>query len=155
MVEKLHIPFSGVDAAGYSAQQARRKAPVWLRRLVQVGAGFVYPSACPACRVAVAEFGGVCPACWRETAFITPPACGSCGAPLEAGLEAGSPEAALCDSCAHAPPAWSRGVAAVVYDGAGRRLILGLKHADRLDIAPMAAAWMLGGQGGAGARLAA
>lgn len=155
MVEKLHIPASGADAAGYSAPRARRKAPGWLRRIVEISAGFVYPGTCPACRDAVAEFGGVCSACWRETGFIAPPACFSCGTPLAAGFEAGAPEPALCDSCLHAPTAWSRGVAAVVYAGSGRRLILGLKHADRLDIAPLAAGWMLRGQGGAGARLVA
>lgn len=61
----------------------------------------------------------------------------------------------MCDACAHAPPAWSRGVAAVLYDGAGRRLILALKHADRLDVAPLAARWMLSAQGGGGAALVA
>lgn len=113
--------------------------------------GLVYPVACPACRSSIAEEGGVCAACWRETAFIAPPACGGCGAPLAAGLG----EDAVCDSCAHAPPAWSRGVAAVVYGGAGRKLALGLKHADRLEVASLAAGWMLGAQAGAGAALAA
>lgn len=50
--------------------------------------------------------------------------------------------ALICDACAHTPPAWSKGRAAVTYEGVGRALTLSLKHADRLDIAPMAALWM-------------
>lgn len=31
----------------------------------------------------------------------------------------------------------------MMYEGTGRRLVLGLKHGDRLDIAPLAARWLL------------
>jgi predicted amidophosphoribosyltransferase len=31
----------------------------------------------------------------------------------------------------------------MLYDGGGRRLVLGLKHADRLDLAPALAEWMV------------
>lgn len=78
--------------------------------------------------------GGACAACWAEIPFIAPPCCGVCGAPVLAE--------AVCDGCAHAPPAWSRGAAATVYDGAARRLVLALKHGDRLDVAPEAGRWM-------------
>ncbi|WP_349291178.1 phosphoribosyltransferase family protein [Loktanella sp. SALINAS62] len=38
---------------------------------------------------------------------------------------------------------WQRGRAALVYDGVGRRMVLGLKHADRTDLAVPAARWMV------------
>jgi predicted amidophosphoribosyltransferase len=51
-------------------------------------------------------------------------------------------EVLICDACAHTPGAWTKGRAAVVYDGVGRALTLNLKHGDRLDIAPMVAVWI-------------
>lgn len=114
-------------------------------------AALIYPPACPVCRAEVAEQGGLCAACWREIAFISGAACRTCGAPVSPGLGA----EAFCDGCAQAPPSWSRGAAAVVYGGAARTLVLGLKHGDRLDVAPLAARWMMGAGGGLGARLAA
>ena len=99
---------------------------------------FVYPAACPGCGDPVAAHGGLCANCWGDISFISGPACGACGAPLIAELG----EGALCDSCVTAPPAWSEGAAAVIYEGAGRRLVLALKHADRLDLAPLAGGWM-------------
>lgn len=37
---------------------------------------------------------------------------------------------------------WDQGRAALVYKGIGRRLVLGLKHGDRLDLTWPAATWM-------------
>lgn len=92
---------------------------------------------CPACRnEAGAE--GLCPACWRDTTFLAPPSCEICGAPAQAEIGAGF----VCDACVLDPPAWSRGAAAVAYTGVGRKLVLGLKHGDRLDVSPLAAKWM-------------
>ncbi|MEM7268026.1 MAG: ComF family protein, partial [Pseudomonadota bacterium] len=34
------------------------------------------------------------------------------------------------------------GAAAVVYEGAGRKLVLSLKHGDRLDVSPLVSGWM-------------
>lgn len=103
-----------------------------------MAARFVYPPTCPACRDETAEEGGLCPPCWREIVFIAGPICDTCGVPVYADTVG----RITCDACAHAPPVWSRGRAAVVYDGAGRRLILALKHGDRLDIAPLLGSWM-------------
>ena len=61
-----------------------------------------------------------------------------CSAPLEGDLGPGG----VCDACVHHPPAWDRGAAAVLYEGVGRKLVLALKHGDRLDISPLAASWM-------------
>ncbi|MFN3260535.1 MAG: ComF family protein [Pikeienuella sp.] len=149
MIEKLHDPASGDDAAGYTRPARRRNPGGWVARAAETIARLVYPPACPACRAEIAEPGGLCPACWRDTIFINPPACNCCGAPMAFGPS----EGLVCDACEHAPPAWARGVGAVVYEGAARRLILALKHGDRLDVAPLAARWMLAAQGGAGGTL--
>ncbi len=39
-------------------------------------------------------------------------------------------------------PKWSKARAALIYEGVGRRLVLGLKHGDRYDIAAPAGKWM-------------
>lgn len=82
---------------------------------------------------------GLCPACWRETPFIGGLVCDACGAPLP-GDDPGEP--VHCDGCLAHPRPWAQGRAALLYRDAGRRLVLGLKHADRGDIAVPAADWM-------------
>ena len=47
-----------------------------------------------------------------------------------------------CDDCIASPRPWSQGRAALLYEGNARRLVLALKHGDRLDIASHAAGWM-------------
>ena len=47
-----------------------------------------------------------------------------------------------CDECISDPPKWNTGRAAVIYAGGGRRVVLGLKHGDRLDMAKPLAEWM-------------
>ena len=134
MVKDMH-------ESAYNAPRRALKAPPWARVAAKAALAFVYPPLCPLCRTETAETGGVCASCWREVTFIGGATCRTCGAPVEAG--AAGDDNLTCDGCAHAPPAWSRGAAAVVYDGAGRRMILSLKHGDRLDIALLAARWML------------
>jgi predicted amidophosphoribosyltransferase len=51
-------------------------------------------------------------------------------------------EVVQCDHCMTIARPWSKGRAALVYAGVGRRLVLGLKHGDRTDLAPAAAQWM-------------
>ncbi|MCQ0970900.1 double zinc ribbon domain-containing protein [Paracoccus sp. TK19116] len=105
----------------------------------------VYPPQCLACGGGVAEDGSLCPDCWRETEFVTRPACTRCGVPLPGdGLhEAEShAEGDLCDDCILIPRPWQHGRAAMVYAGTARRLVLALKHGDRPDLAPPLAAWL-------------
>jgi ComF family protein len=98
----------------------------------------IYPPRCLACPEPTDAPHGLCPACWRETHFIAEAACDKCGAPLIG--EAGTGD--LCERCTRHPPAWDRGAAGIVYSGAGRRVILALKHGDRLDMVGPLAAWM-------------
>ena len=94
----------------------------------------IYPPRCLACTEATDQPHGLCPACWRDTHFIAGTTCRKCGVPLigEAGAED------VCESCLRHPPAWDRGAAALLYAGAGRRMVLALKHGDRLDMVPPA-----------------
>ena len=98
----------------------------------------IYPPRCLACTAATDQPHGLCPACWRDTHFIAGTTCRSCGVPLigEAGAED------VCESCLRHPPAWDRGAAAILYAGAGRRMVLALKHGDRLDMVRPLAGWM-------------
>jgi predicted amidophosphoribosyltransferase len=98
----------------------------------------VYPPRCLACTEATDAPHGLCPACWRDTHFISGPTCAKCGVPLIGAVDG----ADACEVCTRHPPAWDRGAAALIYAGAGRRMVLGLKHGDRLDMVRPLAAWM-------------
>ena len=111
----------------------------WLSAAGRMAMEFLYPAQCPSCRAEIETATGICPECWRKITFLAGDLCRFCSAPLDGDLGPDS----VCDACAHHPPAWSKGAAAVLYDGVGRKLVLALKHGDRLDIAPLAASWML------------
>ncbi|MEJ6396569.1 double zinc ribbon domain-containing protein [Yoonia sp. 208BN28-4] len=100
----------------------------------------IYPAQCVACDNQTEEENGLCAICWRDTQFICGLVCDTCGAPLP-GEEGGDP--VQCDDCMVIARPWDRGRAALVYDGVGRKLVLGLKHGDRLDLTYPAAGWML------------
>jgi len=114
------------------------------RRATPLAGGLIdvlFPPACPVCRAETASPQSLCAACWAEVEFLSGPGCSACGRPIP-GLEA--PEAGFrCDTCQVHPPAWDLGAAVFAYEGAGRRLVLRLKHGDRLDMLPMLGAWML------------
>jgi ComF family protein len=98
----------------------------------------IFPPRCIACAEPTEQAHGLCPACWRDTHFIAGTVCRACGAPLVGA--AGAED--VCESCARHPPAWDRGAAAVIYAGAGRKVVLALKHGDRLDMVRPLAGWM-------------
>lgn len=118
---------------------APARAPSLIRAAARVLTDALYPPACVGCAEPTDSAQGLCAACWRDAVFIAGDVCERCGAPVADGAEAGD----LCDGCLHAPPAFGRGRAAMVYDGAGRRLTLALKHGDRVDLARPMARWML------------
>ena len=106
---------------------------------LQAALQIVYPPQCLTCDTRVETDFGLCGPCWRETAFITGLVCDRCGLPL-VGDE--SEQAVFCDDCLTIARPWERGRAAILYRGNGRKLVLSLKHGDRLDLAGPAAAWM-------------
>ena len=99
----------------------------------------IYPPQCVACDAQTEDDFGLCAACWRQTQFIGGMICDTCGTPLP-GEDCG--EVVQCDECMTIARPWDRGRAVLVYTGVGRRLVLGLKHGDRTDLARPAARWM-------------
>ena len=75
---------------------------------------------------------------WSRITFLDDPVCDGCGAPFDYGLG----EGVRCPACAARPRAFARARAACLYDDASRGVILQLKHADRLDLAPLFARWL-------------
>jgi ComF family protein len=97
------------------------------------------PPLCPACRRPVADDGGLCPGCWSQLSFITPPYCERLGIPF-----AYDPGPGVLSMQAIAdPPAYGRARAAVRYDDIARTLVHALKYGDRLDLAPTLGRWMV------------
>ena len=62
--------------------------------------------------------------CWRDTPFISGLTCDKCGTPLP-GDETG--EDILRDDCMTIPRPWTKGRAAILYQGNGRKLVLAFK----------------------------
>jgi ComF family protein len=100
----------------------------------------LYPPQCIFCAAPVQSDFGLCTDCWRETPFISGLVCDQCGVPLPGE---NAEERALCDDCMTIARPWDRGRAALMYRDNGRRLVLALKHGDRMDLARPASAWML------------
>jgi ComF family protein len=67
-----------------------------------------------------------------------PPLCECCGLPFAYQVAARS----RCAACIASPPAFDRARAVLVYDDASRRLVLGFKHADRLEPVPAFGRWL-------------
>ncbi len=106
---------------------------------VQSALRLIYPPQCVSCGDRTEEEFGLCGACWREAEFIGGLVCDKCGVPLP-GEDDG--EAVQCDDCLTIARPWSQGRAAMAYGETGRRLVLSLKHGDRLDLVAPAARWM-------------
>lgn len=106
-----------------------------LQALVQA----MYPPQCLCCDTPVDRDFALCGPCWRDTPLVAGLVCDACGAPLPGADDGG---AVLCDDCLSVPRPWSRGRAAMVYGGNARRMILQLKHGDRLDLARPLGDWL-------------
>lgn len=107
--------------------------------MIKAARQLIFPDQCPLCRALLVGDGGLCGACWRETPFILGLVCDLCGTPL-IGRDDGT--SIHCDACRALARPWDKGRAVMGYSGNGRRMILGLKHGDRLDLAPSFAQWM-------------
>ncbi|WP_337186612.1 ComF family protein [Phenylobacterium sp.] len=80
--------------------------------------------------------GGYSAAAWTRIRFLDGPVCDGCGVPFE--YDPG----ARCAACLAKPRAFDAARAACLYDETSRDPILKLKHADRVDLAPMLARWI-------------
>ena len=99
----------------------------------------LYPPRCLACGAEIMGEHALCGGCWRELPFISGMVCDCCGIPLP-GFNTGQAE--LCDTCLAHPFPWVRARAPLLYDGTARKLVLALKHGDRLDLVAPMARWM-------------
>jgi len=107
--------------------------------VLQTGLRLIYPTTCLTCDALVDADHGLCGPCWRDTPFVSAPLCNGCGAPLTGDHTAAGE---LCDDCLRTERPWTAGRTAMLYGGNARRLVLALKHGDRMDIARPAATWM-------------
>ena len=112
---------------------------MWQRAAIQTVLETIFPPHCISCGCAVSELGALCANCWKETAFITGSTCDKCGVPL-IGEPSDHPE--YCDDCLEIERPWDKGRAALLYKDNGRKIVLALKHGDRLEIARPAGRWM-------------
>lgn len=80
--------------------------------------------------------GGFSADAWSRIRFLDGPVCDGCGAPFD--FDPG----ARCAACLTKPRAFDAARAACLYDETSRNPILQLKHADRLDLAPLFARWL-------------
>jgi predicted amidophosphoribosyltransferase len=102
----------------------------------------VYPPLCPATGAETGVAGALSPEAWGDLSLLlSGPRCGRCGRQMP-GVSAPD-DALVCEVCQDRPRGWDRGAAAFRYEGTGRRLVMALKHGDRLDLVPMLAGWML------------
>lgn len=114
-----------------------------LRRLGRAGTvalDFLLPPTCISCGRATERNGLLCPECFRRTGFITAPFCDCCGVPFDARPNSRGP--VICPRCDLAQPAFRRVRAALRYDAGARKLVLPLKHGDRIEIAAALAPMM-------------
>lgn len=106
---------------------------------LQAALHLLYPPQCLTCDARVTTDFGLCGVCWRETPFVAGLVCDHCGVPLP-GEETGKPE--YCDDCLSVARPWTQGRAALLYKDNARRIVLALKHGDRLDLARPASQWL-------------
>lgn len=98
----------------------------------------VMPPRCPISGNPVGKIGQLSPQAWSALHFIDAPFCPRCGVPFAA--EYG--DTIECPSCVAAIPAYDHARAALVYDDASHRLVVGFKHSDRTELAPILAKWL-------------
>jgi ComF family protein len=99
------------------------------------------PPRCAACDNSVSVQGQLCAACFSGTNFISAPFCSRCGVPFASVDQGGVEE--LCPGCREHLPMFRQARAALRYDQQGRRLILPLKHGDRVELASILAPMMV------------
>lgn len=100
----------------------------------------VFPPECLNCGAPVEGDFALCGPCWAETPFILGAACDLCGKALPGQTADG--ERLVCGECHAIARPWEKGRAVMGYAGVGRKLVLGLKHGDRAEVARAAGPWL-------------
>jgi len=104
--------------------------------------GLIYPPQCVTCSALVDRAFSLCGPCWKETPFIAGLVCDACGTPLPGTATGDNARPEYCDDCLRVGRPWIRGRAAMLYQNNARKMVLALKHGDRLDLAKSVARWM-------------
>lgn len=99
------------------------------------------PPQCVTCDATVDAPGRFCATCFAATGFVTEPCCRRCGVPFEVAADGGPDQ--TCPGCRADPPVYGRARGALRYDAQARRIVLPLKHGDRLEHAAALAPLML------------
>ncbi len=115
-----------------------RSAADAVKRGLAAVTDFALPPQCPVTGELLATPGAVSAGGWRSLTFIEPPYCSCCGLPF---AHDPGPDA-VCGDCAKGDRDFDHLRAALVYDDASKRLVLGLKHGDRHDGVPLYARWL-------------
>ncbi|WP_265517544.1 ComF family protein [Nitratireductor luteus] len=110
-----------------------------VRAVLSIPSRLLFPPVCLGCRNLTARPGTLCASCWPKVRFLEQPWCPVMGTPFSHDMGEGFLSA---EAIANPPP-FARARSAVIYDGVARRLVQGLKFADRTDLAPWMARWML------------
>lgn len=121
------MPFDGVIKDRTILSEAIARGQSMSGRVVDV----LLPPRCFDCGAGVAEQGDLCGDCWSKLTFISAPHCAVCGFPFEYSSGNHDTGAGLCGSCLRRQPVFDMARAALRYDDASRRLILGFKYRDR------------------------
>lgn len=111
----------------------------WIRALARLPARLLFPATCTGCRRLVEEPGTLCPVCWPTLRFIERPWCEVMGTPFTHDMG----EGLLSADAIASPPPFARARAAVAYTGVARQMVHALKFADRPELAPWMARWMM------------
>jgi predicted amidophosphoribosyltransferase len=111
-----------------------------MARLLARALDLLLPPECPCCAAPVSEQGLFCARCFAAITWITPPLCACCGLPLAAAALGGL--SGLCPACRARRPRFGAARAAWLYGAGARRVILPLKHADRPELAALAAPFL-------------
>ena len=96
------------------------------------------PPTCMTCHQIASRDGGLCATCWSMARFIERPYCEVLGVPFP--FDPG--EGALSAAAIADPPPFARHRSVLVYNDVARKLVVGLKFADRGDLAPWMAQMM-------------
>ena len=114
-----------------------REAVAELRIVGDAILGVLLAPRCLACDAALERplSGPVCAACWAAIAFLTPPLCDACGAPLPSWRTV-SHAAIRCPRCRRHPGTVDRAATVGPYDGSLRTLVHALKYDGRRSLAP-------------------
>ena len=75
---------------------------------------------------------------WAQLTFVAAPFCDICGTPFPHDIA----DKTVCASCLDDRPSFYRARTALVYDAISKPLILRFKHGDKIQTAPLFAAWL-------------